>query len=114
PYDGWSRHPGSEAIVSTAADMCAFAHAVWSGNLLTAASQATIEASDRSDSYGWNRHDRAGHKAMGAQGRAPGFGASLDYVPDSRTCVAILTNTSTHVAEVMAPDLAAIALGSPA
>src|SRR6185295_16817312 len=95
--------PEAGGVVTTAADVCAFAHAVWKGGLLSPESVAKISASPE---YGWMARERAGQKAFGNDGRVPGFGASLDYFPASDACVAVLTNMNTSVAQAVAPDIA--------
>jgi CubicO group peptidase (beta-lactamase class C family) len=102
--------PDANSIATTGKDLCDFARAVWNGGFLSSASLAKV----RAGGYGWAARERkVGHTAMGGYGRAPGFGTSLDYFPDSQTCIALLTNTSSHVAQVAAPDIATISLGSP-
>lgn len=104
-YDQWRAHPGSQGIVATASDSCTFAQGIWRNGFLSPASTAKMKAGG----YGWTARERAGHPALGADGHAPGFSASLDYFPDSDTCVVLLTNSDTYVAQAAMPDMDVIA-----
>jgi hypothetical protein len=63
--------------------------------------------------YGWSTAERFGRKLMGVGGRSPGFLSSLEYFLDDSTCIAILSNSYSSVAQVIAPDISAIVFGQP-
>jgi CubicO group peptidase (beta-lactamase class C family) len=114
PYVAWSTKTGSGSLVSTTADLCAFAHGLFGGKLLQPASLAKITQAKGVFPYGWSDRERFGRAAKGVGGRSPGFISSLDYFPDDGTCVAILTNSYSSVGQVIAPDITAIVLGHAA
>ena len=114
PYLAWPTKTGSGSLVSTTADLCAFARALFGGKLLQPAELAKIMPSDGVFPYGWTDRERSGRKAKAVGGRSPGFISSVEYFLDDGTCVAILTNSYSSVGQVIAPDISAIALGQAA
>jgi D-alanyl-D-alanine carboxypeptidase len=114
PYLAWSTKTGSGSLVSTTADLCTFARALFGGKLLQPASLAKIMQSDGVFPYGWTDRERFGRKAKAVGGRSPGFISNVEYFLEDGTCVAILTNSYSSVGQVIAPDISAIALGQSA
>ena len=114
PYLDWSTKTGSGSLVSSAADLCRFARAVFSGRWLRPASLAKIMQAGPSFPYGWDDRERSGRKVKAVGGRSPGFIVNVEYFLDDGTCVAILTNSYSSVGQVIAPDVSAIAIGQSA
>lgn len=114
PYLAWSTKTGSGSLVSSTADLCGFARALFGGKLLQPASLAKIRETKGVFPYGWSDRERFGRQAKGVGGRSPGFISSLEYYPDDETCIAILTNSYSSVGQVIAPDISAIVFGHPA
>ncbi len=110
PLD-WSIKTGNGSLVATAADLCRFANALFTGKLLKPSSLAKIFEPGPSFPYGWSSEDRFSRKLMRAEGRSPGFVASLEYFPMDSISIAILTNSYSSVAQVIAPDISAIVFG---
>jgi len=111
PYQAWSTKVGSGSLVSTATDLCRFASALFSGQLLQPASLEKLMKAEGVFPYGWTDRERAGRKVKGSAGRSPGFISNLEYFLDDGTCIAILTNSYSSVGQAVAGDLSAIAAG---
>lgn len=111
PYLDWSNKTGNGSLVATAADICRFATALFTGHLLAPASLSKVMNPGPSVPYGWSGGEHFGHKTMSASGRSPGFIASVEYSLDDTTCIAILTNSYSSVGQVVAPDISAIVFG---
>ncbi len=114
PYLDWSTKTGSGSLVSSAADLCSFARALFSGKWLRPASLAKIMDSGPAFPYGWDDRERFGRRAKAVGGRSPGFIVNVEYFLDDGTCAAILTNSYSSVGQVIAPDISAIAIGHDA
>jgi CubicO group peptidase (beta-lactamase class C family) len=114
PYLDWSTKTGSGSLVSSAADLCRFARAVFGGKWLSRSSLAKIMQPGPSFPYGWDDRERGGRKVKAVGGRSPGFIVNVEYFLDDGTCVAILTNSYSSVGQVIAPDISAIAIGQSA
>jgi CubicO group peptidase (beta-lactamase class C family) len=113
PYLDWSIKTGNGSLVTTARDLCKFAGSLFGGRLLKPASLAKVMQPGTSFPYGWSSGERFGHKTMGVGGRSPGFVSSLEYFLEDSTCIAILSNSYSSVAQVIAPDMSAIVFGQP-
>ncbi|MEO0604218.1 MAG: serine hydrolase domain-containing protein, partial [Myxococcota bacterium] len=82
--------PGAAgALVSTPTDLCTFAHALFSGELVSEASLANMRA--LADGYGRGLfpipYDQ--RTAFGHTGGIDGFSSMMGYFPDDGTCLAI-------------------------
>ena len=65
--------------------------------------------------YGWGeRQTKNGHKYIEQSGRAPGFAAHLSIFPDDDLTVVVLGNLEDAAVNVIADDLAKLALGENA
>ncbi len=113
-YLDWSIKTGNGSIVTTAGDLCKFANALFGGKLLQPASLTKIIAPGSAFPYGWSDQERFSRKAKSVGGRSPGFIANIEYFLDDGTCITILSNSYSSVAQVIAPDISAIVCGRPA
>lgn len=111
PYLDWSIKTGNGSLVSTGADLCKFAAALFTGKVVGPASLAKIMQSGPAFPYGWSKGELAAAPTMTASGRSPGFVSNLEYFLKDSVCVAILSNSYSSVAQVIAPDIGAIVCG---
>ncbi len=93
---------GSASLYSTIGDLLLWGRALESGKLLDL----------QTPPYGWNARETAGkRKYLEQDGRAPGFVSHVSLFPDSKLTVIVLSNLEDAAVNVLAGDLAAIALG---
>ena len=94
---------GSGSLYSTSADLYQWCRLVESNRLFDA----------RGDHpYGWGaRYNESKHKYIEQSGRDPGFSSHIVLFPEERVVVIALANLEDAAANVLADDLAAIALG---
>ncbi len=112
PRIDWSIKTGNGSLVTTAADLAKFARSVFEGRLLRPASLAKIMAAGPVFPYGWTDRVRSGRKIKGAGGRSPGFVSNVDYVLADGTCIIVLSNSYSPVAQdPIAPAVEAIVAG---
>ncbi len=101
PYDK-TILTGSASLYSTAADLYAWSRALFSDKLVDL----------RQKAYGWNaRETKSKHKYLEQDGRDPGFVSHFSLFLDDQLTVIVLSNLEDAAANVLADDLAAIALG---
>jgi CubicO group peptidase (beta-lactamase class C family) len=114
-YVDWSGRTGSGSLVTTAADLRRFVHALFSGTLLSRESLAKVLAPAEGFAYGWARDERFGRKEMRTGGRSPGFNASVEHYLDDGTDVIVLTNSYSPVGQdpALLDGLNAVILGRP-
>ena len=112
PWIDWSIKTGNGSLVTTASDLDAFTRALFEGRLLQPASLAKVMKGGPSFPYGWTARERSGRKIKGSGGRSPGFVSNVDYVLEDGTCIVILSNSYSPVAQdPIAPAVAAIVFG---
>jgi len=93
---------GSASLYSTTADLYAWSRTLFSDKLVDL----------RQTPYGWNaRETKTRHKYLEQDGRAPGFVSHVSLFLDDQLTVIVLSNLEDAAANVLADDLAAIALG---
>ena len=93
---------GSASMYSTSSDLLQWGRALQSGKLIDL----------QGIPYGWNaRETRGKHKYIEQDGRAPGFVSHVSFFPDHHLTVIVLGNLEDAAVNVLADDLAAIALG---
>lgn len=111
PYLDWSIKTGNGSLYSTVEDLSKFDRALYTEKILKKASLEKMFAESRGNSYGWFVRKRFSRKVTAANGRSPGFTASLERFVDDDVCVIVLSNTYSTVAQTpIAADLAAIVL----
>jgi len=113
PYLDWSIKTGNGSLVTTARDLCKFASSLFAGKLLKPATLAKVMQPGTSFPYGWSSGKRFGRTTMSVGGRSPGFVSSVEYFLEDSTCIAILSNSYSSVAQVIAPDISAMVFGQP-
>ncbi len=94
---------GSGSLYSTTADLYQWCRLVESNKFFDA----------RGDhAYGWGaRETKSKHKSIEQSGRDPGFSSHIALFPEDRLIVIVLGNLEDAAVNLMADDLAAIALG---
>lgn len=112
PRIDWSMKTGNGSLVTTASDLARFTSALFEGRLLRPAALAKVMKAGQVFPYGWTDRERAHHKIKGSGGRSPGFVSNVDYVLDDGTCIVILSNSYSPVAQdPVAPAVEAIVFG---
>lgn len=110
----WSSKTGNGSLVSTAGDLFMFAQVVGTGILYPKAKFASLLDERPGSHYGWFVRKRFGRRVWAANGRSPGFTASLERFPDDDLTIIVLSNSYSPVSQdPIAADLAAIALDQP-
>ena len=88
--------PGAGGVYATASDLAAFAHAVFEQGLISneTVTRMTTVPSEREVPYalGWVIKDRNGRKLYRHDGGNNGFVTSLEYYPDTKISVIVLSN----------------------
>jgi CubicO group peptidase (beta-lactamase class C family) len=98
---------GSGSLYSTAGDLYTWCRAIESGRF--------FDIRKLSYPYGWGtRETKSKHKFMEQSGRDPGFASHIAVFPDDELIVIVLGNLEDAAVNVMADDLAALALGGTA
>lgn len=89
-------------VISTAADLCLFAHALFSGNIITEASLAEMMETTKFPScpngdcgygIGLETYHSKTESGYGKNGSLPGVDANLIYFPGQKATLVIFTNT---------------------
>ena len=95
---------GSGSLYSTTGDLYQWCRGVQSGKF--------SEHSKPEHPYGWiARETKSKHKSIEQSGRAPGFASHVSLFPDDHLVVIVLGNLEDAAVNMIADDLAAIALG---
>lgn len=98
---------GSGSLYSTTGDLYLWVQAIQRGRFFTMRRLA--------HPYGWGeRETKTRHKYIEQSGRAPGFASHLSIFPDDDLSVIVLGNLEDAAVNVMADDLAKLALGENA
>jgi CubicO group peptidase (beta-lactamase class C family) len=95
---------GSGSLYSTPGDLYTWCRAIESGRF--------FDIRKLSYPYGWGtRETKSKHKFVEQSGRDPGFASHVAVFPDDNLIVIVLGNLEDAAVNVMADDLAALALG---
>jgi CubicO group peptidase (beta-lactamase class C family) len=95
---------GSGSLYSTTGDLDVWSQAIEHGRF--------FDMQRLSHPYGWGeRQTKNGHKYIEQSGRAPGFAAHLSIFPNDDLTVVVLGNLEDAAVNVIADDLAKLALG---
>ena len=95
---------GSGSLYSTTGDLYLWAQATQSGHF--------FDMHQLAHPYGWGeRETKSGHNYIEQSGRAPGFASHMSIFPDDDLTVIVLGNLEDAAVNVMADDLANLALG---
>lgn len=103
------------AMYATVDDLLAWQQMLTSGKILSPASTAAMFA-DGGHRYGlgWFVSERFSRKVYEHGGTLPGFNSTLDYYPDDKLTIIILSNLSDiFMARKISDELARLALGLP-
>lgn len=99
PYINMTIPYAAGGIYSTAEDLAKWIEVLRGGNFIDPGlldrawtEQILADGTGVGYGFGWNICEIAGHRNIGHGGFINGFGASLEYVPDSDITVAVLTN----------------------
>ncbi len=104
PFYDKSILTGSGSLYSTTDDLYTWCRAIQSGRF--------FDIRKLSHPYGWGtRETKSKHKFMEQSGRDPGFASHIAVFPDDDLIVIVLGNLEDAAVNVMADDLAALALG---
>ena len=95
---------GSGSLYSTTSDLYAWCR--W------LQPYSALDFSTPGKTFGWNAHEtKSHHKYLEQSGRAPGFSSHVSVFPADKLIVIVLGNLEDAAVNVLADDLAAIALG---
>jgi D-alanyl-D-alanine carboxypeptidase len=83
---------GAGAIISTPQDMLTFISSLFAGELISTESLAQMTTIRDGYGQGLFPYGDANHAGYGHNGKTEGFGASLQYYPDSHMAIAYCTN----------------------
>lgn len=111
----WSGKTGNASAYSTVGDEAKWVDALFGGRVLSPASRdAALDTSTRIG-YGWfkGENQRLGQTAYYMNGRSPGFGSFLLYLPRARLLVILLGNIYSAATTTIGNDIAALSLGLP-
>lgn len=115
PYIVWSNKTGNGSLVSTVEDLHRFHCALSAGMLLPPASLDEAIGHGSGNRYGWFVRNTPRGRSLAANGRSPGFTASLERFAERDRCVIVLSNRYSTVSQSpIAGDLAGILFGEQA
>lgn len=112
----WSAKTGNGSIFTTAGDEARWVNALVAGKALSAASRdAMLDPAERVG-FGWFKSvsKRFDEPIAYMNGRSPGFGAFVAWLPRERLTVVALSNVYSSSTTTIGLDVAALALGRPA
>ena len=111
PKIHWSALPGNGSAYTTAADEWKWIEGVVRGRLLSDGSRAAMLGTD--DGFGWwkAKSGRLGEAAFQSNGRAPGFSAFFEYVPNENLAVIVLSNIEHDANPLIMPEAVAMVMG---
>ena len=100
-------------LLSTTADLSAFANALFRGSLVPAALKTEMLTPVRADyGYGWQITQHFGRDVYAHRGGTNGFASYIVHFPADDLTVTVLSNVESESARGTACDLASIALGA--
>jgi CubicO group peptidase (beta-lactamase class C family) len=109
PFIDWSSKTGNGSLVSTVGDLHRFHCALASGALVPPAVFDEALAGGAGNRYGWFVRSTPRGRSLAANGRSPGFTASLERFAERDRCVVVLSNRYSTVSHSpIAGDLVCI------
>jgi CubicO group peptidase (beta-lactamase class C family) len=112
PYIDWSSKTGNGSLVSTIGDLHRFHRALSSGALLPPSALSEALADGEGNRYGWFVRATQRGRSIAANGRSPGFTASLERFSERDRCAVVLSNRYSTVGQApIAGDLARMLFG---
>lgn len=111
----WSAKAGNASAYSTAADELKWLNGLFGGNFLSPALRSQMFDLTARVGYGWFKSNstRFGAPIYWMSGRAPGFASAMNYFPQQRIFVVLLSNVYASFPSRMGDDIAAMVLGLP-
>jgi CubicO group peptidase (beta-lactamase class C family) len=113
PSFHWSAKPGNGSAYTTVGDEWKWLQGLQHGPLLSDSSRKAMLETE--DGFGWNRSKkqspRLGETVMISNGRAPGFSAILEYLPEEDVAVIVLTNIEHDANPLIVPEATAMIMG---
>jgi CubicO group peptidase (beta-lactamase class C family) len=113
PAFHWSAKPGNGSAYTTVRDEWKWLQASAGGPLLSESSRKAMLETD--NGFGWVRSKkqgpRLGQAVLISNGRAPGFSAILEYLPQDDLAVIVLTNIEHDANPIIIPELTALIMG---
>lgn len=105
---------GPGGLYSTARDLLLWERSLFEGKLLTQASLAAMTRRGLGNyGFGLFTDTRHGHIILSHPGRVKGFSSSLNYMPDKKLTVLVMSTVKPALVEVMAGELLDVTLGDP-
>ena len=115
PAFHWSAKPGNGSAYTSVGDERKWLQAISYGPLLSESSRRAMLQTE--DGFGWARSkkqsSRLGQSVLISNGRAPGFSAILEYLPQDNLAVIVLTNIEHDANPIIIPELTAMVMGKP-
>jgi CubicO group peptidase (beta-lactamase class C family) len=112
PYLDWSAKTGNGSLYSTTGDLLKFVQAYAQRKVVSPETLARVWVERPGNNFGWFVRRAHGELAVASNGRSPGFTSSLEYYPENKLMVIVLSNSYSPVSQSpIAEDLAALALG---
>ncbi|HVH70842.1 MAG TPA: serine hydrolase domain-containing protein [Candidatus Dormibacteraeota bacterium] len=111
----WSGKTGNASAFTTVGDETKWVEALFEGQLLSAPSREAMLDTSLEVGYGWFKraNKRFGETAYYMNGRAPGFGSFVLYLPREKTSVVLFSNIYSSATTTIGYDVAAIVRGLP-
>jgi CubicO group peptidase (beta-lactamase class C family) len=111
----WSGKAGNGSAYSTIGDEAKWLGAFFGSQLLSPALRDQVLDTSTNVGYGWfkGENQRFGQTAYYMNGRSPGFGSFLLYLPKEHLAVILLGNIYSSATTTIGYDLAALGLGLP-
>jgi CubicO group peptidase (beta-lactamase class C family) len=111
----WSAKAGNASAYSTAADELRWLNGLFDSNFLSPALRSQMFDLTARVGYGWFKSNstRFGAPVYWMTGRAPGFASAMNYFPQQRISVVLLSNVYASFPSRMSDDITAIVVGLP-
>jgi hypothetical protein len=108
PFVDWSSKAGNGSLVSTVGDLHRFHQALSSGSLIEPSWFDRAHQPGAGNQFGWFMREGKRGRSLVANGRSPGFTASLERRADG-ACIVVLSNLYSTVSQTpIARDLGAM------
>jgi len=111
----WSAKAGNGSAYTTAGDELRWINGLFRTSFLSPGLRTTMFDLSARAGYGWFKFKsrRFNETMYSMNGRAPGFASALDYLPERRLLVVVLSNIYASVPTPIADDIAASMLKQP-
>jgi CubicO group peptidase (beta-lactamase class C family) len=109
----WSGKTGNASVYTTAGDEVRWVDLLFGGHFLSMRSREAMLDPSMTVGYGWfkGENKRFGETAYYMNGRAPGFGSFLLYLPHEQLTVIVLSNIRSSATTPIGYDIAALSVG---